>query len=106
MSELMDITDTYCISSCKRFKMDIAPPGVVAGDMVSSRSRFVDPSRASNLLAGLVSMYKDKQFVDVTLTAVNRDFDCHRNILAISSPYFMTMFLSNLAESQQKKVCI
>ena len=69
-------------------------------------NKYTDPTRKSTISAGLVTLYQFKHFVDVTLVAGNKELECHRNILAISSPYFMTMFLTGLAEGQQKKIHI
>lgn len=73
---------------------------------LTESSHFLDPTRATDLFSGLQILYKWKHFADVTLSAGNCEIQCHRNILAIASPYFMTMFLSQMIESQQKKVHI
>ena len=65
---------------------------------------FHDDMRASNLLTGFSKLYKNQEFVDVVLCVGSTEFPCHRNVLAISSPYFMAMFSGGLAESQQ--VCL
>jgi hypothetical protein len=75
-----------------------------SGDTCLDDNRFIDRDRCATILTGLTSMYRDKLFVDVTLTAGNRDFACHRNVLAISSPFFAAMFESNMAEKNQTKV--
>ncbi|BFZ14222.1 hypothetical protein BsWGS_17260 [Bradybaena similaris] len=61
---------------------------------------YQDVARASNLLTGFSQLYKNKQFVDVTLRVEGTDFPCHKNVLAASSPYFLVMFSTNMAESQ------
>ncbi|CAG5133354.1 unnamed protein product [Candidula unifasciata] len=61
---------------------------------------YQDVARASNLLTGFSQLYKNKQFVDVTLRVEETDFPCHKNVLAASSPYFLVMFSTSLVESQ------
>ena len=53
---------------------------------------FVDPERSSNMLQGFSGLYESKMFCDVTLSVDSHEFPCHKNILAISSPFFMAMF--------------
>ena len=36
--------------------------------------------------------------MDVTLCVDQSEFPCHKSVLAASSPYFMAMFSTNLAE--------
>lgn len=62
---------------------------------------FQDDARATSLLAGFSQLYINKQFVDVSLRAENTEFPCHKNVLAASSPYFLVMFSTSLAEGQQ-----
>ncbi|CAH1781616.1 unnamed protein product [Owenia fusiformis] len=69
-----------------------------------SENKFTDSKRASDLLLGMSSLYANKQMSDVTLVVDNQDYPCHRNILAISSPFFMAMFTNDLAEKQQDKI--
>lgn len=69
-------------------------------------SLFLDSTRAATLYAGLETLHRQKHFIDVTLCAGNREIDCHKNILAISSAYFMTMFMSGMMEGQQRKIHI
>ena len=40
------------------------------------------------LLEGLWELYQDKKLTDVTLVVSGREFQCNRNVLAASSPYF------------------
>lgn len=68
--------------------------------------RFKDDERAANLLKGFSKLYKNKEFVDVTLVVEEREFPCHRNVLAISSPFFMAMFNSDMSESRQEKITL
>ena len=49
---------------------------------------------------------KREQFTDVTLVSGDYRALCHRNVLAAASPYFNTMFTSNLSESQSDTVTL
>ena len=51
-----------------------------------------------SLSSGFSHLYKNRQFVDVTLQVDQSEFPCHKSVLAASSPYFMAMFSTNLAE--------
>lgn len=64
-------------------------------------NKFVDLQRSQTMLSGFTSLYELKTFTDVTLCVESNEFPCHKNVLAVSSPYFMAMFSSGLAESQQ-----
>jgi hypothetical protein len=72
----------------------------------NSDNQFVDPERAALLLKGLGMLYEQKTFSDVSLVAEGRRFPCHRALLAISSPYFMTMFSTDLCEKNQSEITI
>jgi BTB/POZ domain len=93
-----------CVEMCVCARCLMMASAEDTGDAGLDENRFIDRDRSSTILAGLTSMYRDKLFVDVTLTAGNRDFACHRNVLAISSPFFAAMFESNMAEKNQTKV--
>lgn len=71
---------------------ELCPPG---------ERTFHDEHRAHNLLNGFSKLYKNQEFVDVILCVEKTEFPCHRNVLAVSSPYFMAMFSGNLAESNK-----
>ncbi len=73
-------------------------------ELLNNDNKFVDQDRASNILKGLSSLYSNKQFVDVTLCSEGREFACHKSILALSSPYFMAMFSTDMAEKQQDRI--
>ncbi|XP_071116430.1 kelch repeat and BTB domain-containing protein 8-like [Haliotis cracherodii] len=68
--------------------------------------RFVDQDRAPSLLIGFSKLYKNKEFVDVILCVGTQEFPCHKNVLAVSSPFFMAMFSNNMAESHQEKITL
>ncbi|XP_005111835.1 kelch-like protein 20 [Aplysia californica] len=67
---------------------------------------YCDKDRALNLLTGFSQLYKNKQFVDVTLVVEHTAFPCHKNVLAASSPYFLVMFSTSLAEAQQDQITL
>ena len=72
----------------------------------NSDNKFIDHEWGSNLLKGFSKLYKEKEFVDVTLCVEGREFSCHKNVLAISSPFFMAMFSSDMVESSQEKITL
>ena len=73
---------------------------------IESTSLFLDRARPSHLLHAISHLYAEGLFSDVTLCAGNEEINCHRNILAASSAYFMVMFQSELYESHQSKIPI
>ena len=70
----------------------------------TTADRFVDVNRSSAMLRGFSALYQQKEFSDITLCVEAQEFPCHRNVLAVSSPYFMAMLSGGLAESQQGHV--
>ena len=90
-----DCNQTSLVDSVTQTSEEFTPPG---------EHIFHDDMRASNLLTGFSKLYKNQEFVDVVLCVGSAEFPCHRNVLAVSSPYFMAMFSGSLAESQQ--VCL
>ncbi|XP_064639633.1 kelch-like protein 40a [Lineus longissimus] len=65
---------------------------------------FTDTRRPISIMEGLAKLYETKHLVDVTLCIGSREFLCHKNVLAISSPYFMAMFSHDMLENVQNKV--
>lgn len=51
-------------------------------------------------------MYDENLLTDITICVEKYEFTCHRNVLAASSPYFKTMFTTNLYESQQSQIVL
>lgn len=43
-------------------------------------------------------------FTDTILCVGQEEFPCHKNILAVSSPYFQAMFTSDLKESRENRI--
>lgn len=57
-------------------------------------------------MRGFSKLYKDREFVDITLAVDEKEFFCHKNVLAISSPFFMALFSTNMSESHQEKITL
>ena len=49
---------------------------------------------------------RDRDLCDVTLIVKNEVFHAHKVILVSRSPYFLGMFKSNMAESQQEEITL
>ena len=58
------------------------------------------------VLEKLNSFRTENIFTDVILVAGCEEFACHRNVLAVSSPYFTALFSCALKESQQDVIDI
>nr|XP_033785663.1 kelch-like protein 38 [Geotrypetes seraphini]XP_033785664.1 kelch-like protein 38 [Geotrypetes seraphini] len=65
---------------------------------------FRDEEFSSGLLRQLNMLRQNEILTDITICTGDREFPCHRNVLASSSPYFRAMFCNNFKESFQKKV--
>uniref|UniRef100_A0A674B9Y0 Kelch-like family member 40a n=1 Tax=Salmo trutta TaxID=8032 RepID=A0A674B9Y0_SALTR len=55
---------------------------------------------------GLCDLLENQKFVDCVLKIQDREFPCHRLVLAASSPFFKAMFLSNLEEGGKKEIVL
>lgn len=55
---------------------------------------------------GLCDLLENDRFVDCVLKVKEKEFRCHRLVLAASSPYFKAMFLSNLEESKKREIVL
>lgn len=55
---------------------------------------------------GLCDLLENDKFVDCVLKIQDREYPCHRLVLAASSPYFKAMFLSNLEESKKREIIL
>eukprot|EP00058_Branchiostoma_floridae_P002653 XP_002588141.1 hypothetical protein BRAFLDRAFT_68779 [Branchiostoma floridae] len=66
---------------------------------------FGNKYNSDELRAELTRQRKSGQFVDVVVEVEGREFPCHRAVLAIT-PYFKTMFSSNLVESKAKVITL
>lgn len=55
---------------------------------------------------GLCDLLENDKFVDCVLKIQDKEFPCHRLVLAASSPFFKAMFLSNLEESKKREIVL
>ncbi|CAG5897124.1 unnamed protein product [Menidia menidia] len=55
---------------------------------------------------GLCDLLENDKFVDCVLKIQDKDFPCHRLVLAASSPFFKAMFLSDLEESKKREIVL
>lgn len=55
---------------------------------------------------GLCDLLENDKFVDCVLKIQDKEFPCHRLVLAASSPFFKAMFLSELEESKRREVVL
>ncbi|XP_030607592.1 kelch-like protein 40a [Archocentrus centrarchus] len=55
---------------------------------------------------GLCDLLENDRFVDCVLKIQDKEFPCHRLVLAASSPFFKAMFLSDLEESKKREVVL
>ncbi|XP_036939380.1 kelch-like protein 40a [Acanthopagrus latus] len=55
---------------------------------------------------GLCDLLENDKFVDCVLKVQDREFPCHRLVLAASSPFFKAMFLSDLEESKKREIVL
>lgn len=55
---------------------------------------------------GLCDLLENDKFVDCVLKIQDREFPCHRLVLAASSPFFKAMFLSDLEESKKREIVL
>lgn len=58
------------------------------------------------LQGGLFDLLENDKFVDCVLKIKDREFPCHRLVLAACSPYFKAMFLSDLEESKKREIVL
>ncbi|XP_020507928.2 kelch-like protein 40a [Labrus bergylta] len=55
---------------------------------------------------GLCDLLENDKFVDCVLKIQDKEYPCHRLVLAASSPFFKAMFLSDLEESKKREIVL
>lgn len=65
-----------------------------------------DAFHCSLVLNSLCQIYKEGNLCDISLVVGENEIKCHKVVLAANSPYFYTMFTSNLMESTLSKVAL
>lgn len=68
-----------------------------AEDIFSYRNAY----HQNTLMENLNGFYEAQILCDITLVAEGREIQAHKTIIAACSPYFASMFMSNLKESYQ-----
>ena len=58
----------------------------------------------NTLMENLNELYEAQTLCDITLVAEGREIQAHKTIIAACSPYFASMFMSNLKESYQNVI--
>lgn len=56
------------------------------------------------ILTKLNEFRHEALFTDAVLCVGQEEFPCHKNVLAVSSPYFQAMFTSDLKESRENRI--
>nr|XP_006812423.1 PREDICTED: kelch-like protein 24-like [Saccoglossus kowalevskii] len=67
---------------------------------------FTEESHRVSAFRELQQMRERQLFTDVILRVDNVEFYCHRNVLAATSSYFMSMFSSDLKEKTENHITI
>ena len=78
----------------------------VSAPSINQSQHYVNDSYRDNLLNVMNTQRQNDQFTDVTLVSGDCRAKCHRSVLAAASPYFQTMFLSDLPESKSATVTL
>lgn len=63
-----------------------------------------DQDYGGEILSKLNAFRSECFFTDTILCVGHEEFPCHRNVLAVSSPYFQAMFTSDLKESREVRI--
>ncbi len=67
---------------------------------------YHDDHRDTVCLRGFRDLFESEELFDITLCVDDKEFQCHKALLASSSDYFRAMFTTNLAERDQTRVMI
>ena len=73
-------------------------------ELAEDKFKFVDQNRSAACLNGLQKLYDNGALCDVILHVYEREFPCHRVVLAAASEYFHTMFTGNFVERTSSKI--
>ena len=65
---------------------------------------YSNPQHAQELLKGLDRVRDSKEFTDITLHVGDQQFECHKLVLSLATPYFRTMFTSGMKEATAAEV--
>ncbi|XP_074643758.1 kelch-like protein 21 [Tubulanus polymorphus] len=65
-----------------------------------------DRNYSDDILNGLNLLRTRSEFTDAVLCVGLEEIPCHRNVLAVSSPYFKAMFTCDLKESREGRINI
>lgn len=72
--------------------------------MVVDSIQFAHPLQGATNVRELNRMREEGVLTDVTLVADDKEFQCHRAVLAASCPYFKAMFSAGLRETNQTAI--
>ncbi len=65
-----------------------------------------NPNFGEDALSKLNELRAQALLTDAVLCVKDEEFPCHRNVLAVSSPYFMSMFTIDLKESKTSRIAV
>jgi len=103
-----DISDSPTISDERTLSDSEADPGRASDffDYTPSQSFNAPVSYLEECHLVMNDLRRDRDLCDVTLVVKSEVFHAHRVVLASRSPYFLGMFKSNMAESQQEEITL
>lgn len=75
-------------------------------ELTSDQNSYLlqDQDYGGEILSRLNAFRSESVFTDTILCVGQEEFPCHRNVLAVSSPYFQAMFTSDLKESREVRI--
>ncbi|XP_048398280.1 kelch-like protein 6 [Stegostoma tigrinum] len=92
-------------SSCQAGKHTWAVEGLTESSSDGTVT-FNDTGFSTILQGGLDDLRLDSSLTDVVLCVDDREFSCHRVVLAAASSYFRAMFCNDLKEKHEEKIVI